>query len=153
MTHHLARIREYQKQGLRYVTAWQGQVTAGNYLGMYGNTGNSTGPHVHLGVRLPSGEWVKDDRAILNAYGLAPSPVSRVKPPSERRRTAREGTGGGGELGGISVSMGDIAVNVQVGGDTATILSEVEKAIARAQERQRRELLGQLARELKARGY
>lgn len=45
------------------------QVGAGTVVGLSGNTGNSTGPHLHLEIRNPQGDLV-DPRSWLKSMGI-----------------------------------------------------------------------------------
>ncbi len=41
-----------------YSVARNQRIEAGEFIGLSGNTGNSTGPHLHLGVQKPDGTYV-----------------------------------------------------------------------------------------------
>ena len=41
-----------------------GRITLGTVIGTVGNTGNSTGPHLHFGIQNPDGEWI-DPAGVL----------------------------------------------------------------------------------------
>ena len=40
-----------------YIVAANQTIQAGQFIGLSGNTGNSTGPHLHLAVQSPDGTY------------------------------------------------------------------------------------------------
>lgn len=61
-------LLEYGHNNSNYVTVGQ-RVSAGQVIGEVGNRGDSTGPHLHLGVQNPAGQWI-DSVAWLAANGV-----------------------------------------------------------------------------------
>ena len=50
-------LLEYGHNNANYVSVGE-RVTAGQVIGEVGNRGDSTGPHLHLGVQNPAGQWI-----------------------------------------------------------------------------------------------
>ena len=50
-------LLEYGHNNANYVSVGE-RVTAGQVIGEVGNRGDSTGPHLHLGVQNPADQWI-----------------------------------------------------------------------------------------------
>lgn len=61
-------LLEYGHNNTNYVAVGE-RVTAGQVIGEVGNRGDSTGPHLHLGVQNPAGQWI-DSVSWLAANGV-----------------------------------------------------------------------------------
>ncbi|WP_230931473.1 M23 family metallopeptidase [Dietzia aurantiaca] len=61
-------LLEYGHNNANYVAVGE-RVTAGQVIGEVGNRGDSTGPHLHLGVQNPAGQWI-DSVSWLAANGV-----------------------------------------------------------------------------------
>lgn len=61
-------LLEYGHNNANYVSVGE-RVTAGQVIGEVGNRGDSTGPHLHLGVQNPAGQWI-DSVPWLAANGV-----------------------------------------------------------------------------------
>lgn len=61
-------LLEYGHNNTNYVAVGE-RVTAGQVIGEVGNRGDSTGPHLHLGVQNPAGQWI-DSVTWLAANGV-----------------------------------------------------------------------------------
>lgn len=54
------------------------KVAAGDIIGKSGNTGNTTGPHLHLGV-MRGGQWIDPEKWLAEASSEAPKPAAVKK--------------------------------------------------------------------------
>jgi hypothetical protein len=62
---------------MKEITVHKGQVVhEGSFLGVSGNTGHSTGPHLHFGIQAPDGHFIDP----TSQFGHVTSLVGDIKP-------------------------------------------------------------------------